>query len=393
MSKGRLVLIVASCLVLVLLAGGGLALRVGAADGSYRDVVLFSEVLSLITDNYVDAVDSDGLLEGAYDGMLGSLDPNGAFLTPEEVLEWKRPGAGSADPGIVGVKVHGSLSVVYVAADSPAADAGLVAGDQIRQIGERPVRSLSQDQARRMLRGEPGSSVKIEVLHPMDDFNREELDLQRVPRAYAPFDLEVVDGVAVLHLRDLVRLDIDALAEEIDDVRSRGIERLLVDLRVSSEGTPRDAARVVEMFSTGPLFRLTDRSGRAVETIEATRTEPVWSGKVGVLVNAVTAGGAEAAALALRTTQGAVVYGDTTYGLGAEPQLFELPDGSGLVFPTGIWETASGDRWNGTGIEPDLVLRIDGDEPGEIEEERLRQALEDFTKDDTSADRPEKEAA
>jgi carboxyl-terminal processing protease len=393
MSKGRIVLIVASCLVLVLLAGGGVALRVGAADGSYRDVVLFSEVLSLISDNYVDAVDSDGLLEGAYDGMLASLDPNGAFLSPEEVREWKRPGTGSADPGIVGVKVHGSLSVVYVAPSSPAEDAGIVPGDQIRQIGKRPVRTLSQDQARRMLRGEPGSSVKIEILHPMDDFNREELDLRRVPRSYAPFELNVVEGVAVLHLRDLARLDVDALAEELDDVRSRGIERLLVDLRVSSEGSPRDAARVVEMFGTGPLFRLTDRSGRAVETIESNRDEPVWSGGLGILVNGQTAGGAEAAALALKDIQDAVVYGETTFGLGAEPELFELPDGSGLVFPTGIWETASGGRWNGTGIEPDHLLRVEGTEPREIEEERLRQALEAFTEDETSAAPPEKEAA
>jgi carboxyl-terminal processing protease len=393
MSKGRIVLIVASCLVLVLLAGGGVALRVGAADGSYRDVVLFSEVLSLITDNYVDAVDSEGLLEGAYDGMLSSLDPNGAFLSPEEVRQWKRPDKGSADPGIIGVKMHGSLSVVFVARDSPAEDAGIVPGDQIRQIGERPVRSLSQEQARRMLRGEPGSSVRIEVLHPMDDFAREELDLQRVPRAYAPYELKVVEGVALLEMRDLARLDVDALAEELDDVRSRKIERLLVDLRVASEGSPRDAARVVEMFATGPLFRLTDRSGRAVETIDAKRSEPVWSGKVGILVNSLTAGGAEGAALALKSTRDAAVYGETTYGLGAEPELFELPDGSGLIFPTGIWETASGDRWNGTGIEPDHPLRIEGTELREIEEERLRQALEAFSEDETSDERPQKEAA
>ncbi|MDX1387694.1 MAG: peptidase S41, partial [Acidobacteriota bacterium] len=87
MSQSRVILLVVSCLVIVALAGGGLALRVGAADGSYRDVVLFSEVLALISDNYVDDVDGNGLLEGAYEGMLGSLDPNGAYLSPEEVEE------------------------------------------------------------------------------------------------------------------------------------------------------------------------------------------------------------------------------------------------------------------------------------------------------------------
>ncbi len=395
MSQSRVILLVVSCVVVVVLAGGGLALRVGAADGSYRDVVLFSEVLALISDNYVDAVDGNGLLEGAYEGMLGSLDPNGAYLSPEEVEEWKSPATGAAGPGLTGVKVHGSLEVVYVDPGSPAADLGIVRGDQIREIDGRPVRTMSQEQARRLLRGESGSSVKLELLHPHDSYSRETVDVLRAPRAFDPYVVEVVDGIAVLGVRDLERLDVGSLAEELDDVSSRGVDRLLLDFRALTEGSPRDIVGLVELFASGPLFRLKGRSGDAIETVEAKRLDPVWSGTIGILVNGATAGGGEAATLLLKHRYDVKVYGETTYGLGAEPQLFELPDGSGLVFPTGVWETADGNRWNETGVEPDEIVRAEETESEEIEQEQLRRALESFARDTSEEreDQSQKEAA
>ena len=395
MNQSRAILLVVSCLIIVVLAGGGLALRVGAADGSYRDVVLFSEVLALISDNYVDPVDGNGLLEGAYEGMLGSLDPNGAYLSPEEVEEWKKPAVGTSGPGFTTIKVRGSLRVVYVAPDSPAADAGIVPGDQIRQIDGRPVRSLSQKQARRLLRGESGSSVNLELLHPRDSYSRDNVDVLRVPRGFAPYVVDVIDGIAVLAVRDLERLDVESLAEELDDVSSRGVDRLLLDFRALTEGSPRDVAGLVELFASGPLFQLKGRSGDPIETVEGARPGPSWSGTIGVLVNGVTAGGGEAATLLLQHRYDVKVYGETTYGLGAEPQLFELPDGSGLVFPTGVWEIADGSRWNETGVEPDQIVRAEDTDSEEIEAEQLRRALEAFA-DDTSEDREdesEKEAA
>lgn len=355
-----------------------MALRVGAADGAYSDVVLFSELLSLIVDNYVDPVDTNGLLQHAYEGMLGNLDANGAFLTPDEVARWKAGGPeGTAEPGFNVIKAHGSFVVVFVAPDSPAADAELTRGDQIRKIDGRDSGSLSLAQARRLLRGEPGTAVKIELLHPDAGWSREELQLSRAVPAYGPYELTVRDGVGLLTVRDLRRLDPAGLAEELDDVRSRGVDHLMLDLRNVSEGDPRDAVGLVELFGAAVELRLRNRAGELLETVKGHADRTAWDGALAALVNGATAGGSEAVALLLQSGLSATVYGEITYGLGSEPGLFELEDGSGLVFSTALWETASGDSWNDAGVEPDQTVHGDGAED-DVAENQLQRALEAF---------------
>ena len=391
MKRSRIALLAASTLVVVFLAGGSVALRVGAADGAYGEVILFSELLSLITDNYVDPVDSDGLLRDAYQGMLGSLDANGAFLSADEVAEWKRGGPmGPAEPGVAIVKARGSFQVVFVAPDSPAADAGIVAGDQIRKIADRTARSLSLAQARRLLHGEPGTTVELEVLHPDRGWTRDVLDVGRVERSFAAFELTVRDGIGLLTVFDLERLDPSGLREQLDDVRSRSVERLMVDLRNVSEGSARDAVRFLELFASSPVLLLRNRDGSLVETLEGGPDRVAWSGALAVLVNGATAGGAEAIAQILQTASEAKVYGEATYGLGSEPQLFELEDGSGLLFSTAMWETESGDTWNDGGVEPDETVYGEGPSD-QVASDQLRRALETFAAD--GEPQPVREAA
>jgi carboxyl-terminal processing protease len=391
MRRSRIVLLAASCLIVSLLAGGSLALRVGAADGAYGDVILFSELLSLIADNYVDPVDTSGLLEDAYAGMLGNLDANGAFLTPDEVARWKARGAeGTADPGFTVIKAHGSFVVVFVAPESPAADAELSRGDQIRKIEGRSSRGLSLAQARRLLRGEPGTVVSVEVLHPDAGWSREALELSRSVPSYLPYELSVRDGIGLLTVRDLRRLDAATLAEELDDVRSRGVDRLMLDLRDVSEGDPRDAVGLVELFGPDLELRLRNRSGELLETVKGSADRAAWEGTLATLVNGATAGGSEAVAMLLQSGLSAKVYGEMTYGLGSEPGLFELEDGSGLVFSTALWETASGASWNDEGVQPDETVQGERAED-EVADNQLERALEAFA--EAGAEETVREAA
>ena len=89
MKSSRPLLLLTSVTLMVLLLGGGIAMRVSAEDNSYRQAVLFAEIMSLVMENYVDQVETSRLLEGAYEGLLAGLDANGAYLTAEEVGEWK----------------------------------------------------------------------------------------------------------------------------------------------------------------------------------------------------------------------------------------------------------------------------------------------------------------
>jgi len=382
MRRSRVLLLVCSLSVVLFLLASGAALKAGAGDGTFKQMLTFSEVLSYAIDNYVDPVDTDKLMRGAYEGLMGGLDAHSAYLSPEEVAEWNReaPDAPQADPGLTVLKTGPVLQVVAVAPGSPADAAKIAVGDQLRKIGGRSLRQLSLDQALRLLRGAPGSSVEVELLRTKD-FTREIVKLERSPRSGVPYALDVVQGIAVLKIHDLDRMPTEALTQELASVKDRGIDRVLVDLRDVASTDTRHAATVADLFVTGEVLRLKDRSGRAVETLSA-NGKPAWSGRVAVLVNGATAGAGEGLAMILQDRRKAPIYGEATYGLGTEPKLIVLPEGGGLLVPGYVWETMVGKRWNAEGIAPDKVVKSDT-RPADGDDEQLKNTLDDFGKTET----------
>lgn len=384
MRANRALLAGLSAAVTLLVVGGGVLVALGAGEGSYRQVRLFSEVLSLILDNYVEEVDAEVLLGGAYRGLLGGLGARGGYLTREQVEAWKEAPANGADPGIVVLKAFGSLQVVSVLPGSPAEAAGIAPGDQVRRLDGELVRDLSLDQAVRRLRGAPGSTVQLGLLRPLQGYRREEITVERARRTGPAHRLGVERGVGVLALVDPLRVDAVGVAAELEGIRSGGVRRLLLDLRNVAEASPRDIVPVAELFTSGSLFRRTDRSGRVVEALESRRERPAWTGEVAVLVNAGTADGAEGLAQLLRERLGAPVYGEATFGLGSEAKLLELPDGSGILVPAYAWVTANGTGWDGEGLEPGHVVRAEG-EPTEAAADQLRRVLDALAKPEAKA--------
>jgi len=369
-------LLVSASLVLFLL-GGGLAVKVSAEENAFHQVVLFSEVLSLVLDNYVDPLEAERLLQSAYEGMLAGLDAHGAYLSPDELEEWKRfSSEGLVDPGLSVLRSGRALQVVAVDPGSPAEEAGLAVGDQIRSVDGRSVRDLSLDQAWRLILGRPGSSVRMDVMHASDGFRREEIDVLRTPRTAGPYELEVTRGIAVLRITHMGRISADALAAELDDVRSRGVTRLLIDLRNLADTDPRSVVPAAGLFLSGPVLRLKDRAGELVESVNSSGNGTAWQGSVVVLVNGATAGSAEALARLVQEDLGGTVVGERTYGLGSEGRLYEMEGGSGLVVSATVWETAAGARWNGDGVEPDETIHGRGTEYAERHQDQLDQALE-----------------
>ncbi len=376
MNNKRSLLLLTSAVMIILLLGGGLALRVAADESSYRRTVLFAEILSRVLDNYVDPVEAETLLEGAYEGMLGGLDPNGAYLTPVEVERWKAyRQQEQADPGIAVLKYGRTLQVAAVDADSPAADAEIEIGDHIRSIDGTLVRDLSLEQARRLIGGAMGSEVTLELLYPDEGFRREKLSLQRVARPVGQYDLEVIDGTAVLSPRGLAGAAAEELLNDLDDVHSRGVNRLLLDLRNVADGGPRAVGLYSGIFAGGAELQLRDRSGRLIESVESPEGLTAWPGSLAVLVNGATAGGAEGLALLIQDQELGEVFGESTYGLGSEAKLFELENGAGLLVSVEVWETPSSKRWNGAGVQPDRVVEGEGDDYGEIRADQMKKVL------------------
>ena len=388
MSRSRLVLLCSSLAVVVFVLGSGAALKVGVGDGSFRQMLLFSEVLSYVVDNYVDPVDADKLMHGADYGLMSGLDAHGAYLTQEDVETWKRgvSATDAADPGISVLKSGPVVQVVEVAAGSPAEGLAIAAGDQIRKIGGHSVRSLSLDQSERLLKGAAGSSVELDLFR-VKDLKRESVTVARAARRDAPYLLEVKAGVAVLKIRDFGRLPSDDLVAELASVRDRGADRLLIDLRDAAALNTRQCARVAELFASGEFLRLSDRSGRVIEKLAGKRPKPAWTGRLAMLVNGATAGAGEGLAMILKNSTNAAIYGEPTYGLGTEPRLVELPEGGGLLVPGYVWESPTGKRWNADGLIPDRVVKSDG-RRDDGDDEQLKKTLDDFGKTDASEAAP-----
>jgi carboxyl-terminal processing protease len=395
-SNARTALLAGSCFVVFLMAGSGVAMRVGAADGSYRNVIKFSEVLGLVLDNYVDPVAEKDLLLGAYEGLLGSLDARGAYLTPAEVADWKKPKADvSGETGLSVLKAGSIVQIIAVAKGSPAEDAGLKPGDQIRRIDEQPVRPLSWDQIERRLRGAPGSSVRLALVQPREGFRREDREVRRATATAAAYTLSVERGVAVASLRDLGRVKPEVLSSDLRKARAAGASKLLLDLRNSVSASPRDAVQVAGLFTTGNAFVLKDKVGTQIEALAAKGDGAAWPGDIALLVNGGTAGAAEALARLMQARRSAKIYGEGTFGLGADPKLIDLPDGSGLLIPALVWETDTGKRWSEDGVKPDREIKAELRTDSGLEEaeaEQLRRALDDFVEDKPAAEAKPKAA-
>jgi len=375
MKKSRYFLLSFSLVLVVAILGSGMAVRVGADDGSYRETVQFAEIMSTILEYYVDPVDAEALLRGAYEGMLGGLDPNGAYLTADEVEEWRDRRSRDAGPGLSVLKVGRVVQVVAVEPESSADDADVKVGDHLRRVDGRSVRDLSLLQTRRLLGGEAGTEVSVELLRPGSDFETLKLSLLRGLPAGRGYSVEVQRGIAVVRVEAPERVDREALLEELDDIRSRGVTQLLLDLRNAAEAGPREVARLAACFGAESELRLRDTKGRVTDSIEPGSECDAWSGDLAVLINGATAGAAEALAQWIKGTETAV-FGQSSYGLGSEPSLYELENGSGLLVSTAQWETVDGESWNEEGLDPDTVVEGEGGDYAEIQSDQLNKVLE-----------------
>lgn len=393
MKASRPLLFVISSAASLFLLGGGVVGRVGAEETSYREVVRFSEILSLVVDNYVDPVESDELMSSAYEGLLAALDANGAYLDPDEVAEWKAGGGtAGAHPGVAVLKAGHSLQVVFVASGSAAEEAGIRVGDQIRSVDGRTVRDLSLFQSIRLLRGRPGSELTLETVRPVDGFSRRSVTLSRDPGPVEPYRLERHGDVSVLVVRDPGAVDPARLGRDLRQASADGATGLLVDLRNTADLAPRDVRPLAAALLPGAHLRLKDRAEQVLDSIELAGGEPAWSGPAAVLVNGATAGSAEAFAALADEARGWPVLGEETYGLGAEARLFELDTGAGLIISSALWETSKGRRWNEDGVEPAEEINGQGRDYESLAGDQLERALEWF-REHRAALTPAKRAA
>lgn len=330
-----------------------------------RNVRYFREVLQLVRENYVEESDQtayDGLTRAALAGMLAELDPHSEFLTRDEYARTNEEL--SNEFGGVGIQVEqreGKIVVIAPIADTPAERAGLRRGDQLLSVDGVEIESPTMDKVVRLIRGEPGTEVKVTVYRPAQDrtydfmLRRERIRLRSVRNAGIGSD-----GIGYLQITQFSERTGREFAEALAQLEKQGLRALVLDLRNNPGGLLDAAVEVCEaFFPRGELVVYTQ--GRAADSREeflSRGRHPHRDYPVAVLVNGGSASAAEIVAGALKDTKRAVVVGERTFGKGSVQSVFELRDGEGLRLTTARYYTPGGLTIHEKGISPHVELEV-----------------------------------
>ncbi len=351
----HLLLLLSGPFVLYAVLGGFLG-RALARDSAYRYLSVFQDVVTLIMNNYVDAVEMDGVLEGGIRGMMEALDPDSAYLSPEEFARFQNPG--EQDAAGIGVEVTKRyyLSVVGVLPGSAAERAGLRPGDLLKSVGGRNTRELSVTIGESALRGPAGSTVDLQVIRGRQP-DPIEVSVER--------EVYSGDSVAYKMLTDSIGyIRIAAFRPGVDEevtgaVRSltaSGAASLVVDVRNSFGRTAAEGAEVAELLISGGVAAILENRGGDKTDLAIESGRVVFSGPITVLVNRGTSTAAEIFGSAVQHAERGELVGERTAGRGGVQKTISLDDGAGLVISVAQYSTPKGVALLGKGLEPTVEV-------------------------------------
>jgi carboxyl-terminal processing protease len=334
-------------------------------DQALIDTELLDEAVRLIDDRFVDqdAVDRESLTRGALRGLIDALgdDAHTVYLTPEE-LEVEQDALEGRVTGI-GVLIDrraGQPVVISVMDGSPADLAGLRTGDVLLAVDGQELARRPEGELQDLVRGEPGTSVRIGFDRPGEPIPRE-LTIVRREIDVPPVSWARVPGSSAALLR-IIQFSTDASGQTLRAVREAieaGAKALVIDLRGNPGGLVDEAVLVAGAFiEDGVAYRQRDRED-VVEDVPVRGPTVAGDIPLVVLVDYGTASSAEIVTAALRDNGRATIIGERTFGTGTILSTYKLSDGSALRLGTLEWLPPTGESAFRVGLEPDELVALD----------------------------------
>ena len=328
------------------------------ADGAYRQINVYSEVLRHIQTDYVEEPNINAVTDGALRGLLESLDADSSYLTPADYKIYKAASAGKAQVGINVSKRQGYATVVSVVPGSPADKANLADGDIIEAIGPQDTREISLAMIQLLLEGQPGSQLSLSVVRPRRA-NPEKLTLTRVATSVLPVSESLYENASILYLKPgtLDREHVQQMEQKLKGMSRLNTKKVLLDLRDVASGEMAEGVRAANLFLKSGTIASLEGQKVAKQTFTAESSRAVAaSAPLVVLVNRGTAGAAELTAAALLENKRAELVGEHTFGEGAQQKTFELPDGAALILSIAKYESPSGKKLQDEGVTPGVLV-------------------------------------
>ncbi len=353
--RTRFVILIVTAPILAFTLVGGFLGRVTAREGTYSHLRVFEDVVSLVTENYVEPIDPERIMQGALWGLAEGLDRDSSYLTPDDVRQYDAGDANNeVGVGLVLTRQY-YIQVVAARAGSPAARAGLRPGDYLRAIDDNPTRVMSIVRGRQLLRGEPGSTVTLTVIRG-NAAEPTKIELERSGERSANVTSRLMaSGTGYLRIAEFDDTTADAIEAAAGTLERQQVERLLIDLRGNATGAFESGLDAARLFTDANTLVIRE-SSTGQEPVTQVDPEPSIAWPVVIITNPGTSGAAELFAAALTDTGRAETVGLRTAGRTAEQTLVRLPDGGGLLLSTMQYLTASGEPIHRAGVEPALVV-------------------------------------
>src|SRR5881628_834317 len=356
--KTKAAILVSSAAILLFMVVGSLdGVRASSNDGAYRQLQVYSEVLSRVRSEYVEEPNIPQVTDGALHGLLESLDANSSYLSPAEYKEYKSHRTeAKGEIGAAISKRFGYAAVVSVIPGGPADKAGLQASDIIEAIEGKSTREMSLAEVHNLLEGQPGSNVSLAVVRARRAEPQKIVITRDVVNVPPVNEKMVEDQIGYIQVDAFNKGKTSEIANKIKALQKSGAKKLILDLRNCAEGEESEGISTANLFFNHGTITYLQGQKYPREAFNADPSKAITTLPLVVLVNKGTAGAAEVVAAAVLDNARGDVVGDKTFGDGSVQKLIELPEGGALILSIAKYYTPQGKAIQDTAITPNIVV-------------------------------------
>ena len=351
-------------------------------EEKYKYLDLFGQVFDRVRSSYVEEVTDQELIEKAIDGMLSGLDPHSGFMNEEVFQEMQMDTEGKF--GGLGIEItmeEGFVKVIAPIEDTPAYDAGVLAGDYIIQIDETPVFGLTLNEAVELMRGKKGEPIVITISRA----NTEPFEIEII-RDYIKIrsvKSEVFNNIGYLRITSFNEQTESGLLNAIKKIEQENkIKGYVLDVRSNPGGLLTQAVKVTDIFlERGEIVSTRGRDKKDIRRYRAKKSDRTNGKPLVVIIDGGSASASEIVAGALQDHKRAIIIGTQSFGKGSVQTIipFQVSNSdnlTGIRLTTARYYTPSGESIQGKGIVPDIII-----EQGEFESFNYKRFSESDLKD------------
>jgi carboxyl-terminal processing protease len=337
------------------------------SDELYKKIDLFGEVLETIKNEYVDEVDQADIMDSAINGLLQSLDPYSAYMSPKSFKGMQTDTKGEF--GGLGIEIgmeSGVVKVISPIDDTPASKAGIKAGDYIVRINGKQVQGKSLTDAVELMRGPIGSSIKLTVRRKNE---KKALEFKIIR---AVIEVKSVDAKLIGNKKEIGYLRLKSFNENSDEQLFKIIKKFetnnklngyILDLRNNPGGLLSQAISISNFFlDDGEIVSTKGRKISETRKFFSKKGDGINGKPLIVIINTGSASAAEIVSGALKDHKRAIILGERSYGKGSVQSIIPLKNGGGLRLTISKYYLPSGKSISEVGVLPDILVEEDGKE-------------------------------